>query len=425
MEEQAGVIFWSSCMHYDPDIYGWSQMSKKMQSQCRETVFSNIRKTQVLYFNHIPVETFDETDYCSDERFVRKVMQLDKLSGEPPEVYALLTMEQRHDGGANPYLPQYTVEWGPGRPAKFVELTNLTYLMCPGAIMTKPVDYNFAMTLLKIRPGDPPTVTNFWDVQRTEQNKFIINWKFRLSLNAVLTTRRQDLELVQDAFQQPEYRGLETFGPEKRVHTVFSLMAQRRYIEIYDQVCQDFEIHMLPAPPTEGLHADELTPAPQKATVKQKKKGKAKVLTQKTSPAAGPSFVQQPRERVFRMRTQDMLDMIGHGKHPHYRDVCPTHTHPDVRGSYSSALACSQGQNIEEMRRRRDQGIACGLLRQRASYRYGSGMPASDSHQHPISLAYGFSRGCSDRVCGSAGATEGNRDIGAWLQLKGPYIQGG
>lgn len=409
-------------MYYNPDIYGWTQMSPKIQNHVRKTVFSNIRQKFIIYFNNIPVETFDEE--CSDERFMRKVVQLDVLFGRPAEVHALLSVMQRTEGIRNPYVAVYTVEWGVGKPAKFVEVNNLMYLMYPGTIMMKPTDYNFTRYLLTLRLGETQD-NRYFTAQRTLQNKYIIDWKFSLNTSTVFTTRRQDLEVVQDAFQTTEYAGLERFG-DRFVESIFSAMAARKVNVLYDVLGLDYEIHMLPMP--SALELNLGGPAASKSSGgskknKNKKGGKKSVFSSNRPSAKRVGFVQQQKPRVFLKRAQEMLDMLGYGKQSDYHMVCPKRTHGDVRGSYTSALACNGSQSLEEMRRRRDQGIACGLLRQRASYRHGNGLPSADSHQLPLGLSYHHSTECSKKICASNGVEDRNRDLASWLQLKGPYLK--
>lgn len=399
-------------IYYDPEVYGWSQMTAIQKRIARTTVYENIRQDVLFFVNGIPVHTVSADTYVP-KQFLPKALQLANTFCPHGDCSVFAAMYSSEDG----YLPYYFFDRVQGE-LYFSERDYIITMMVPSrpkiAQITKTT--NYLSTLKGPEVGwTEPRVGAYHAANVAGELKVVVEVGMK---NPLVLVRRTDIENLV---------ALKTAS--QRVINNMKDAQTQRMINCLEIVDIDKEISSLPlasaapaGPP--AMTENELIKLFEENVkiAKADRKGKGK-LPKAPAPAPKPSkkqaFVAPEKIPVIRMRTKEALELINRHQVSNYHSVCPEWTHSRVRPSYVSAFQCRGGQTPTEMRRRRDDAIACALLRTKVGHSFADN-GVKENHKIPISLCWALATGCSKRL----GHSENEKDLklARWLMLKGGII---
>lgn len=412
---------------YDPEAYGWSQLSKAQKKLVKNTVQDQVRKDHVIYYAsakspaYIPAYT---ADGIGDAEFVVKALQIIAVFGGARRNVRLVCAYWRNALGT----PVFSLAFDAAGAASF---RSVALVMA----QTKPVLAPWQARIVEEFSQLP--LGNTWKVLKLQREGdalkarrlgpgvFNVQSVFKVGIATDLLAARPDVEGFLLARLTPGLASsLPAGGPLED--------ADREALEAdLDMITSDLESAALPKLGEEAAPAaltdDELMTLFADEAGPSKPKGKARPAARQPRRPQQPDtrrdtrqvFVAPAKVAVPRKRTGEMLEMIGYRGQRDYRAVCPERGQEPIQSAYRRAYAVGPADGPEETRDRRNRALACGLLRQRVQAALAGG---DEGHRKPISLAYALATAASHRLVRDQAATADNRLIDSWLALKGPLV---
>lgn len=391
-------------LFYDPEIYGWSKMSKALQALCRKTVFHNIRDDYVLYVNGVPMHT------TNTQLDVTELMGW-TLQHQPHfgnDFKMLVAIKDPHHGIHLPVL-SFTFRGGKWT---LLSHTQMREAFIPDRPPRDPSLAQFVTQMGRLTVGK----TGYLKQQRRNSRYATYDQAIRLSSDSyvVVTEIHPGISAA-----RPDVAALlRTKLTGQALPLAMLVMLNSTCAAEYDVVRSDREIAMLPvdALTDEDMVSLHISTSDREQKKKKDKKKKGKAQATSSRKPQKTVFVNPPKSSVVRMTLGEALDMLAvDGRTADYHNVCPKRTSRTIAGSYRPELQCTKTMRTAECRHRRDKALACAILRQRKQ------IDVADydmAHQVPISLAYALASGCARQVASSASATNQNRRFDNWLPLK-------
>lgn len=151
-------------------------------------------------------------------------------------------------------------------------------------------------------------------------------------------------------------------------------------------------------------------------------KGKSKKRATGAAAASSSRRPQQPQVFVKPMAAYyqhaaeaEILRIIGRRRFDdyHHPDICPA-----TLQRYENELECTASDEPDRLRHKRNRAVACGLLRAKTMGAFLKMGLHDVGHEVPISRAYALGMGCSRRLASRRDATDDDRTVDGWLQLK-------
>ena len=393
----------SRMLFYSPSIYGWSQMSSEMQALCRETVFHNVRKHQVLFIDGIPMHTTDvELDVTSVLAWILQHRHI-----FPADFKMLLALKSNEYGIHRPEV-SFT-----HRRGKWTMLSHaqMREALIPDQPPRNPHMAAYIEQLDGLGVGKPGYVRH----QQKGQH-LLYDRVTRLSTDSYVVFSDIHPGIIA---QRPDVAALLRAKLTGRaLPAAMQKMLHETCAAEYDVVRTDNEIAALPVDVFTDAELEALnisTPNTQQTKKKKKKNERPAQVTSIRKGSQKTVFVKPHKTPVVRMTLGQALGMLAVDGEADYHNICPQRTSRTLAGSYRPVLQCTKSMRTAGCRERRDRALACAILRQRKQ------LDVSDynmAHQVPISLAYALASGCARQVASSASASDQNRRLDDWLPLK-------
>lgn len=165
--------------------------------------------------------------------------------------------------------------------------------------------------------------------------------------------------------------------------------------------------------------------AKQKADAKKKAKRKAQVRTKAKRKEAenthSSSSEDEPLPTRFarppNLLPSEVLKMIDMHEKNDYHDVCPE----DV-ADYVHLMKWQPGDNMQQLRAKRNRALGCAVLRQRKKQEHVRRGTHTAGHEYPISRAYALATGASSQIVAKPGASASNILLDRWLPTRQSLI---
>ena len=428
-------------LSYNPNVYGWDSMPPNVKTVVRATVLERVRKTYVIFANHIPISTMDGP--CGRLGFMKRVLALEELlkpwiqgkkvryllvvRGVPREA---VTFPSPSDPSPSFLYEDHSVKAAIVEP--LIRRTQHIYRAQHMEFLVAAVDIPVNQSVIMQNDDiGVDTVINRYP----EHYDTWMRWALKPNSRKFITDFK-DGGCFLDIMLLPQYTALSNTGLAEFGPVVEILKCINADNDIFQT---DHDLVKLPSPDqlaAQLIQEEELAQQAAGLTTVSKRKKKSKLPAGRgrqvssagpsvagpsnradLSNRAGPSTTPHRVPAIVHMRAQEMLDYLGFGTVADYHQVCPGRTKPTVRGSYLNFA-----NTIPSPRNRRDRAIACALLRQRKQHAYYQNAD-TDKHDHPISLAYAIATAASRAVTEGGEPTNRNWTISDWLQLKGGYIK--
>ena len=226
--------------------------------------------------------------------------------------------------------------------------------------------------------------------------------------------------------KRPDLEGLldfKIFGrpPSNKLWAVLSYMEEIEdfYTAVLEMRDNGSDIERLAA----DIGELQVGPKPMRVSTKGKGGKKATVSDSGSSsrrPQQPQVFVKPPAAYYQHAAEAEILRIIGRKRFDdyHHPDVCP-----DTLQQYPNQLECTSSNTPSQLRHKRDRAVGCGWLRAKTMGAFVKMGLHDAGHEVPISRAYALGMGCSRRLASSSHATDNDRTVDGWLQLKRGLVQ--